>query len=99
MIQQQQESLFRVTLKTWATYQSTVNQQFTDLSSSLTGQKDRLDGLQGLYTNLKYDYTEHIKTFTGHSGLFNDFTGVGGKFHSHTGATSGSPLQDPGHTS
>jgi hypothetical protein len=98
MLQLQQQQLFRVTLKTWANHQSTVNQQLADISTSLTGQRTRLNDLQSLYMNFKYDYTEHVKVFTGHSGAFDNFTGVGGKFHTHTGATSGVPLQDPGHT-
>jgi len=96
VLQLQQKQLFKVDMKTWSNYQATVNQQLSNYGTSLTGQRTRLNDLQALYSNLKYDYTEHVKDYTGTSGTFHDFTGAGGKFftvtglfHTHTGQTTG----------
>jgi len=75
VVQLFQQLLLRIDIETLGAYQRTINTQMDSFSTSNSLYDTRLDTLEGLYSQLTYNYNKHVEVFTGHTGTA---TGVGG---------------------
>ncbi|MHA2062773.1 MAG: hypothetical protein ACXABY_00090 [Candidatus Thorarchaeota archaeon] len=63
-----QKLLLRIDFTTMSNFQNTVTTQLNEFDTAKDNHETRIDTLEGLYTNLAYDFLQHTSSFTGHTG-------------------------------